>query len=401
MAVTAIGCQHEDHPPDHQPTLRQTANESASVATPRAEMATAAETIAGVEAAEESGIETPDSEAVTESRLGPRAGIESEPIEAPLPSDAAAPAESAATRPARERIIDFFTIGGGSTNEARRQVGFVTEAGGWPQFIQTHVRPNYDWGVRRIWLHCPFGNTPNTRFDFDQYVLAEEAGLRWLTDRFTESWQPIVAGAFGEPVEVVCYIGTVMAPRGERPPRDIEFNRLRRDGRADEWLDRAMRSVRPALAAGMSIGFDAAADQPDQPPHNWSFAFASLLRSLGVQVYIEPRPQRALPGWHDFDLLVVDTFWRRSDPARHRDSAWAATNEQLTGEVIRLVIVRPGVEGNRERTDEVAERVRSILRDGHSVAVPIRVLRLGGWTMERLLEGLDEPTRDLTGGAPQ
>ncbi|MCP4894369.1 MAG: hypothetical protein GY911_11230, partial [Actinomycetales bacterium] len=101
-------------------------------------------------------------------------------------------------RPARERLIEGWLIAGSSEDESRRKVSlFQLPAGGWPQFVEQKSRAVYDWGVRRFWLHNPFGTLSNEVMQFDQYLDAQDAGIDVLTENFAEAWAPVVDGSFG------------------------------------------------------------------------------------------------------------------------------------------------------------------------------------------------------------
>ncbi len=162
-------------------------------------------------------------------------------------------AEAPGILPARERLVEFWLIGGSDKgNEARRnvkprQVG----EGGWTAFVEERVRPAYQWGLRRFWLHNPFGTVPGEVMQFDQYLDAKEAGLHMLTDDFASAWRPIVDGRFGEPVELIAYLGTANF-------NDDRLARAKAEGDPGAVFATALQCVKPALLAGASIGADAA-----------------------------------------------------------------------------------------------------------------------------------------------
>ena len=79
------------------------------------------------------------------------------------------------------------------------------------------------------------------------------------------------------------------------------------------------------------------------------------------------------PRWFSYPFFTVDTFWERSDPALHADSRWAARNEQLSGEIIRIITAPP--EGKTwEHKGWIGPYVKEILRDGHTAAAPVSML---------------------------
>jgi len=254
------------------------------------------------------------------------------------------------------RMISFFPIGGSSPNVKQRRVGFGVAELGWRGFIGRYVQPQIDWGVRRIQLHNPFGTLPNEPMQFDQYLHAREAKLRFLTEGFVEAWKPITSGQSGPKIEVIAYLGKL--------EQDPDFEKLREEGRPGEWLARAVVSVGPVLEAGMSVGLDSAAISS---PDSMTARFAEVLRGLGVRVYIEPRPHVDYTNWHSYHVFATDTIWKRTDPAVYGKKAGPkARNEQLTGEIVRLVRNW----GDEPRPLEwYMEQYREILADGHTPAV--------------------------------
>lgn len=248
------------------------------------------------------------------------------------PSEAATAATSPAT-PAddafaditavpRQHLVAFYNIGFSANNPADRMVGRSLKKVKWKGFVRGEMVPLLDWGVRRIELHNPFGADPGVGMVLDQYLAAKEAGLDWLTDDFVEAWKPVTRGDYthGEPVEVIAYVGHGYGG---------EFKRLLEADDLKGYRARAVDSVRPLVAAGMSIGFDSAAVAGADHPF---YRFIRDLRDTAhVRVYIEPWPQRSSEHWHSFNVITAERFFQLAQvhPA-------VAPRSSMTGEIIRL-----------------------------------------------------------------
>jgi hypothetical protein len=271
---------------------------------------------------------------------------------------------------APERIVSWQTIGWSSPETSDRQVGQGIKQTGWAGFVKHVIEPEIRWGVRRIVVSNPFGCLPDEPMQFDQYLHARDAKLTWLTNGFARAWRPVT----DRDVEVICYLGKLT--------EDPSFPPLARD-RAG-WEQRFWESVQPALDAKMSVALDAAAgDFPE------SHRAVDLLEAKGVKVYFEPRPNADAQRWFTYPIISVDTFWERSDPALHPDSRWAARNEQLTGEIIRIITAPP--QGKTwSHKGWIGPYVRSILRDGHTAAAPVTMLMGEQIPLHELLRK-DEP----------
>lgn len=258
-----------------------------------------------------------------------------------------------------QRIVSFFLIGGSSTNIVDRRVAWNLRQIGWQGFVQTRIRPQLDAGVRRIQIHNPFGTLPEEPMQFDQFLHARDAGLDFLIDDFVKAWRPVVQGIYteGEPVEVIAYLGKL--------EDDPDFAKLLDKGDTAGWLARAIISMSLPLEAGMSIGFDAAAPASEQSP---THHLTQLVKSLGVRIYIEARPYQNTPHWFDENIIITDTFWKRSDPERYPDDSgkWAARNDQLKGEIVHIIFPEHADDPENWKLD-----LRRVLNAGHTAAVPI------------------------------
>lgn len=285
-------------------------------------------------------------------------------------------------RPARERIIEGWLIGGTVDDPARRNVGrHQVGDGGWTAFVDTRARDAYAWGIRRFWLHNPFGTLRDEVMQFDQYLDARDAGLQVLTDDFASAWGPVTRGRFGERVEVISYIGVA-------DPDDDRLSEVLRQGSPAATLSVMLRCIQPFLEAGTSIGADAATPLADD---GVSFHFYKYLESIGVPVYVESRPQKANPRWAEFPVFAENHWWHRSNPERHQDSSrWAMPDAAMTREVIRWIRDYPGRSTEPAVIEDVIRRTREALLEGHTVILRTDGLRAAGVRFEQLIEGIDE-----------
>ena len=291
-------------------------------------------------------------------------------------------AEEKAIRPARERIIECWLIAGSSEDEGRRKVSMnQIDSGGWPVFVDNRAKDVYDWGIRRFWLHNPFGTVSGEVMQFDQYLDARDAGLDVLTENFSEAWRPVTQGSFGEPVELIAYLGTA-------DPGDDRLQTAFDSGNPAQVLGTMLACVKPLLMAGASIGADAAVKLPDDGP---AFHFYKYLESIGIPIYVESRPKKANPKWSEFPVFAVDTWWKRSDPEVHQDAAvWALPNSQMKREVVRWIRDYPGKSTDAAVLEDIIQRTRAALLRGDTVILRTDGLRAAGVPFERLVEGIDE-----------
>ncbi len=306
-------------------------------------------------------------------------------------SSIAQAAEEKVIRPARERIIEGWLIAGSSEDEGRRKVSMnQIDEGGWPSFVDNRAKDVYDWGVRRFWLHNPFGTVSGEVMQFDQYLDARDAGLDVLTENFSEAWGPVTRGSLGEPVELIAYIGTA-------DPDDDRLQTAFDSGSSARVLGTMLACVKPLLMAGASIGADAAVKLSDDGP---AFHFYKYLESIGIPVYVESRPKQANPDWSEFPVFAVDEWWRRSDPEVHQDAAaWALPNSQMKREVVRWIRDYPGKSTDPAVLEELVQRTRAALLNGDTVILRTDGIRAAGIPFERFVEGIDEQMGIETGSA--
>ncbi len=262
---------------------------------------------------------------------------------------------------ASDPVVSWLTIGGSTKDASTRRVGWDLKRRGWGGFVRLVVRPQIDWGCRRFVLHNPFGTLPGEPMQFDQYMHARDAGLTWLCEGFVEAWRPVTE----EGIEVICYLGKLRD--------DPDFEELRKRGKYDDWLARAWASLQPALDAGMSIALDASSRADAGHP---VYKLAELLRSLGVKVYIEPRPPITHNHWFDYPVVTTEQFWHRSNPEKHISSLWAARDDQLRGEIIRMITRTP-------QADQ-PEKAREVIAEGHTAALYVLGMIREGVSRESL-----------------
>ena len=269
----------------------------------------------------------------------------------------------------RSRIISFHNIGYSSSDPERHYVRAVNQTTGWPGFVRSHALPDLAWGVRRIQIHNPFGIREGRQMELDQYLHAKADGLHWLTDDFTEAWAPVVRGEHtgGERVEVIAYLGN--------PFWDI-FADLEEAGRWDEWLDRAERCVRPAVDAGMSLGFDAFSKAERD---SYAFRFVQLLETRGVRVYIETWPRKTHAHWRHTPIIVSEYWYQRN-----RTHPNVLRRADLTGEIVRLMAHPPSGETASD-TSWIERELVDAISSGHTVSGHIDRLRRAGIKCDPLL----------------
>ncbi len=304
-------------------------------------------------------------------------------------SSIAQAAEEKAIRPARERIIEGWLIAGSSEDEGRRKVSMnQIDEGGWPSFVDNRAKDVYDWGVRRFWLHNPFGTVSGEVMQFDQYLDARDAGLDILTENFSEAWGPVTRGSFGEPVELIAYIGTA-------DPDDDRLQTAFDTGNSARILGTMLACVKPLLMANASIGADAAVKLSDDGP---AFHFYKYLESIGIPIYVESRPKQANPDWAEFPVFAVNEWWKRSNPEVHQDAAaWALPNSEMKREVVRWIRDYPGKSTDPAVLEDLIQRTRAALLQGDTIILRTDGLRAAGVPFERLVEGIDEQMGIQTG----
>jgi len=262
----------------------------------------------------------------------------------------------------KSAIISQLQIGWSSSVAADRNVGWNIKAEGWQGFVNRYVQPAIAWGATRILLINPFGTKANEPMQLDQFLHAQQEGLTWLTQGFVQAWKPIIDSG----IEVIGYVGTM--------ENDSNFT-------SSNWQTRFWASLKPLLDAGMSIGLDGAGAAAATTKTGQG---VQLLRAQGAEVYVEPRPAVTNTAVHRLGVITTEDFWDRSNPERYPDSAWAATDAMIRGEVIRLLSGPPAGKSWAEPSWYPAY-MRDILAQGNSAAIGIDLLIHLGVSLEELL----------------
>jgi len=257
----------------------------------------------------------------------------------------------------------------------------VLMGGGWKQFVAEVIQPEIDWlksrGVQRprVILHNPYGLEidPVTgkvgEYRYSQRRLCQaNPATRHLASGLVDALRPLTQAG----VEVIVYFGAMQHDPTEVLPT-IE-------GRADDFIRECEYQIKEALDAGCAIAFDASSNLPeDSPQWRWIAAVGSLTR-----VYIEPRAHARRPHLFGMPFITQESFWHRSDPEKFADSAaWAARNDQLTGECVGFIQFPDDdakYKGWAGPVESVAERliaaVVRVQRDGRTPALAMRHIRM-------------------------
>lgn len=278
------------------------------------------------------------------------------------------------------QLVDYFLIGGDSSNASTRYVDQGALGDGWRTFVTARVQPDLAWGVRRIEMHNPFGIGNDPFYRADQFLEAQAAGMSWLTDDFVNAWAPITRSG----VEVIGYIGN--------PESDPSFQALESDPAA--WNARFDASVAPLVQAGMSIGFDLGQRMTQGDLFSQAL---DRLRAQGVKIYLENRPPEFAPYNLTFPVIAVNPGWDTNNPYVDPTQGWAAKNSEILPNVMQL-IQQPPPGTSWSDKQWLLGTIRSILADGDSAGVSIGQLRQMGLTLNDVLT--PAPPSVTTGQSP-
>lgn len=263
-------------------------------------------------------------------------------------------------------VVGAYTIGWSANNPATRNIYDALAKNGWQKWVDTEIKPAIDAGFTRFFLHNPGGCLAGEDMQPDQFIYAENAGLTFITKEFVSAWRPITA----QGIEVISYQGYL--------PKDPDFLKLAK-GRLtkDDWLRRIERSYHHALDAGMSIGFDSSGNVQLNTPE---YHFMSLLKALGVKVYLEPWIHKTAPHLFSWDNLTASNFMR------HVDSTWAADRSQLTGEVMNFLQHLPYPDATWQNVPEWIGKWVKEQRDlGNTPMIPASAIVKAGKTLQEVL----------------
>ena len=193
--------------------------------------------------------------------------------------------------------------GGAREDERFQKINEIILNEGWNGLVVNHLMPLVDKGWRRFILHNPFGLPDVGHMQFDQLLEARNS----LDDLPTPQWVKLnrvldveefkrsVRMLVDRGCEVITYFGGLH--------NDADFADLD----AADWIDRAMASIRPALQAGCSIGFDFSVRVK---AGSRTSKFISLLVAMGVECYLEP--------WADADNHELHSLsWIMLRPMLH------------------------------------------------------------------------------------
>lgn len=268
---------------------------------------------------------------------------------------------------AGERIMHWETISGGNQPASVRTIGWGIPQHGWGQYVSGRFATLQSYGTRRILLHNPFGTLPGEAiFQFDQFILAQEAGLTNVTNTFVDAWRPVTQSG----VEVIAYIGKLW--------QDPDFDALTD---FDAYMDRVMRSIRPMIEAGVSIGFDSIVAAPGD---SRAYMVVEAVRNSGVKVYNENRPSASNTFYHSYNGVYYDHWWPGGDPANNPDAWWAATNQQLTGEILRATM-NPPTGLNFNSPGWRGPDIIRLMREGHTAVTQMDLLHAEGLNPNSLM----------------
>lgn len=293
------------------------------------------------------------------SRVDPTTGL--------LRTTTTAPYRHVPSADAGKRFVHWETIGGANQNVSIRRVGWDLDVHGWQGYVDKRVKLLRAIGTERILLHNPFGTLPEDEvFQFDQAIHAEDAGLHWLTQGFAPAWRPVTAAG----VEVIAYIGMLRD--------DPDFTALTD---MKQYMARVMRSIKPLLDAGVSIGLDSITGSNHA---SREYMVVRMLRDSGVKIYNENRPPADYPHWHDYNGVYYDEGFIDSEPTNNPSQHWAAPNGMLTGEILRLLEAQPGQQISLQGWP-IANSI-NILRAGHTVSINMPGLYSLGYTTSQIYD---------------
>lgn len=161
----------------------------------------------------------------------------------------------------------------------------------WWKYLESRVPVQMKAGVRRFMVWAPGGYTAGKPINFMQPFRAISLG--------GAAQNYIKSGA-----EIIVYLGQI--------PRDPVLSKAK----AAEWLHLAVQNIGYLIDAGCSIAFDNVDDLVSMADRYE--LLISLLDSLGVRVYVEPRIQASKPSMlHDLRSITVASDLERFPKEYH------------------------------------------------------------------------------------
>lgn len=204
-----------------------------------------------------------------------------------------------------EDLAVFWPLGSANqaTAENPLRQGFgVDKRGGFDQWVTKSVRPLYDRGFRLLIVHNPLGNDPaSNSMDLDQAYDARDHDRAWNISEFDDALARIGREMPG--MRVIVYIGT----------RESDTSRALSEGRFRDHLVRSasmMLLTRVLDHRHVTLAFDAASNyEDDSPERHLVDMVRAYKRRQGLEVYVEPLPQR---GWEqDYAWIALERYYAK------------------------------------------------------------------------------------------
>lgn len=250
------------------------------------------------------------------------------------------------------KVISFYGIGSGN-DPVNRNIGFNVVDQGWQAFVNREVLPGLDLGITRYQLHNPAGTDNRYEMQVDQFLLAKNIpALANVLKDFAKVWKPIT-----ERAEVIAYLGVIKDPQNKL----LESYKKDRTKKA-LWLQRLIDCYKLPLDAGMSLGFDAFFDLPEDLPE---FSLFETFTNLGVRTYVEPWAHKDRPHFFKHNSITTEQLYRAFSPD------WAARPEVITGEKVLLLNQPPPGKQWQDFEQWAPEWTQSMIAQGWSVSIPI------------------------------
>lgn len=203
-----------------------------------------------------------------------------------------------------DRLLAAWAISSGG-DKTRRCVQWLDEKG-WGEFVKKYATPVLNQGVKRIWLHGPFGKdglrtlkfsdgqTGPSLYRFDEYLGAKYAVkdtcLDWIVNGFVEEMKKLTL----QGIEVVCYLGTLDGlDEFEDKSKYVQRN----------FFQRVTDSLGPLLDSGCSLSIDSSCRAIEG---SYVHRLLLLLSSRSVRTYIEAVPTLDHPHLHHWDMVCCD-----------------------------------------------------------------------------------------------